>query len=58
MAHWTIYCAENYFSPMTEYFHRLLTGRKFAADDKTPIQVLKEADRHPQYKSYVLAVPL
>ncbi len=53
MAHWTIYCAENYFLPMTDYFHRLLTGRKFAAADETPIQVLKEADRRPQSKSYV-----
>lgn len=53
MAHWTIYCAENYFSPMTEYFHRLLSGRKIVAADETPIQVLKEADRRPQSKSYV-----
>ena len=53
MAHWTIYCAQNYFSPMIEYFHRLLTKRKFVAGDETPIQVLKEADRRPQSKSYV-----
>lgn len=53
MARWTIYCAGNYFSPMTDYFHRLLTGRKFVAADETPIQVLKEADRRPQSKSYV-----
>ena len=53
MAHWTIYCAQNYFSPMTGYFHRLLTKRKFVAGDETPIQVLKEADRRPQSKSYV-----
>ncbi len=52
MAHWMIYCSENYFSPMTRYFHRLLTGRKFVAGDETPIQVLKEADRRPQSKSY------
>ena len=53
MAHWTIYCAGNYFLPMVGYFHRLLTGRKFVAADETPIQVLKEADRRPQSKSYV-----
>ena len=53
MAHWTIYCAENYFSPMIDYFHRLLTKRKFVAGDETPIQVLKEPDRRPQSKSYV-----
>lgn len=53
MAHWTIYCAQNYFSPMIGYFHRLLTKRRFAAADETPIQVLKEQDRRPQSKSYV-----
>lgn len=53
MAHWTIYCAQNYFSPVIGYFHRLLTKRKFVAGDETPIQVLKEADRRPQSKSYV-----
>ena len=53
MAHWTIYCVENYFSPMIDCFRRLLTKRKFVAGDETPIQVLKEPDRHPQSKSYV-----
>ena len=53
MAHWTICCAGNYFLPMVGYFHRLLTVRKFVAADETPIQVLKEADRRPQSKSYV-----
>ena len=53
MAHWTIYCAKNYFSPMIGYFHRLLTKRKFVAGDETPIQVLKEPGKRPQSKSYV-----
>lgn len=53
MARWTIYCAENYFTPMVDYFHRLLTKRKYVAADETPIQVLKEKDRRPQSKSYV-----
>lgn len=53
MAHWTIYCAQNYFAPMIDYFQRLLIKRKFVACDETPIQVLKEADRRPQSKSYV-----
>ena len=53
MAHWTIYCAQNYFSPMIDYFHRQLVKRKYVAADETPIQVLKEADRRPQSKSYV-----
>ena len=53
MAHWTIYCAQNYFSPMIGYFHRQLVKRKYVAADETPIQVLKEAGRRPQSKSYV-----
>ncbi len=53
MVHWTIYCSENYFLPMIGYFHRLLTERKFVAADETPIQILKEAGRRPQSKSYV-----
>ena len=53
MARWTIYCAEHYFTPMIDHFHRLLTKRKYVAADETPIQVLKEADRRPQTKSYV-----
>ena len=53
MARWTIYCAEHYFTPMIDYFHQLLTKRKYVAADETPIQVLKEADRRPQSKSYV-----
>ena len=53
MAHWTIYCAQNYFAPMIDYFHRLVIKRTFVAGDETPIQVLKEADRRPQTKSYV-----
>ena len=53
MAHWTIYCAQNYFSPMIGYFHRQLVKRKYVAGDETPIQVLKEAGRRAQSKSYV-----
>lgn len=53
MAHWTIYCSEHYFSPMIDYFHRLLIKRKYVAGDETPIQVLKEEGRRPQSKSYV-----
>lgn len=53
MAHWTIFCAQSYFAPMLDYFHRLLVKRQFVAADETPIQVLKEKDRRPQSKSYV-----
>lgn len=53
MAHWTIYCAQNYFAPMIAYFQRLLVKRRYVAGDETPIQVLKEKERKPQSKSYV-----
>jgi transposase len=53
MAHWTIFCAQSYFAPVLDYFHRLLVKRQFVAADETPIQVLKEKDRRPQSKSYV-----
>ena len=53
MAHWTIFCAQNYFAPMIDYFQRVLTGRKYVAADETPIQVLKEEGRRAQSKSYV-----
>ena len=53
MAHWTIFCAKNYFAPMLDYFHRCLSKRKYLCADETPIQVLKEKDRRPQTKSYI-----
>jgi len=53
MAHWTIYCAQNYFAPMIAYFQRLLVKRRYVAGDETPIQVLREKERRPQSKSYV-----
>ncbi|MBD5532025.1 MAG: transposase [Lachnospiraceae bacterium] len=53
MAHWIIYCAENFSSPMIGYFQRLLMKRKYVAGDETPIQVRRETDRRPQSKSYV-----
>lgn len=53
MANWTIYCAENYFEPLYDYFHRLLLKRSFLCADETPIQVLKEDGRRAQTKSYI-----
>ena len=53
MAHWTIFCARNYFAPVLDYFHRCLSKRKYLCADETPIQVLKEKDRRPQTKSYI-----
>jgi transposase/uncharacterized coiled-coil protein SlyX len=56
MAHWIIYCSENYFQPMYDYLHRQLLKRKYLMADETPLQVLKEEDRRPQSKSYVWLV--
>lgn len=53
MAHWTIYCAQNYFKPVIDYLRKLLNQRMFVAGDETPIQVLKEEGRRAQTKSYV-----
>ena len=53
MAHWTIYCAQNYFKPVIDYLGKLLNQRMFVAGDETPIQVLKEEGRRAQTKSYV-----
>ena len=56
MAHWIIYCAQNYLEPVYGYLHRLLIKRRYLMADETPIQVLKEPDRRPQSKSYVWLV--
>lgn len=53
MAHWAIFCSENYFSPILNYLGRQLNKRQFVAGDETPIQVLKEEGRRAQTKSYV-----
>jgi transposase/uncharacterized coiled-coil protein SlyX len=53
MANWSVDCNDQYFRPMTEYFHRLLLVRKFLMMDETPIQVLKEPGKTPESKSYV-----
>ena len=53
MAHWTIYCSQNYFAPLYDYFHRQLLKRYFICADETPIQVLKEDGKRPETKSYI-----
>lgn len=37
IAHWTIYCSQNYFTPMLRNFRHLLMRRRFVAADMTPI---------------------
>lgn len=56
MANWAIYCTQNYFRPMYEYFRRELLKRQFFMADETPVQVLHEEDRRAQTKSYVWLV--
>lgn len=53
MANWAVYCNEQYFRPMTDFFHRQLLKRKFLMMDETPIQVLKEPGKRPESMSYV-----
>ena len=36
LANWIIYCSQNYFQPMYDYFHRELLKRSFAMADETP----------------------
>ena len=53
MANWSVQCNELYFKPMTDFFLREAIRRKFLMMDETPIQVLKEAGKTPESKSYV-----
>lgn len=52
-ASWIIYCAEHYFQPMYDYFHRELLKRSFAMADETRVQVLKEEGRRAQTQSFM-----
>lgn len=51
LANWTIYCSQNYFQPMYDYFHRELLKRSFAMADETRVQVLNEEGRRAQTPS-------
>jgi transposase/uncharacterized coiled-coil protein SlyX len=53
LAHWIIYCSQNYLQPMWEYFHRELLKRSFAMADETRVQVLNEPGRRPQTQSFM-----
>ncbi len=53
LANWIIYCAQNYFQPMYDYFHRELLKRSFAMADETRIQVLNEENRKAQTQSFM-----
>lgn len=53
LANWIIYCAEHYFQPMYDFFHRELLKRSFAMADETLIQVLHEEDLRAQTQSFM-----
>lgn len=53
MANWVIRNSEAFFHPMYKYFHRKLLERGFVMADETPLQVLHEAGRRAQTKSYM-----
>ena len=49
LANWSIYCSQNYFQPMYDYFHRELLKRSFAMADETRVQVLNEEGEEPRH---------
>lgn len=53
MANWIISNATDFFTPMFDFFHRMLLKRIFLMADETPVQVLKEPGRRPETKSYM-----
>ena len=53
MAKWILYCADEYFTPVYDYMHRLLLKRTFLMADETRTQVLKEPERNPETTSYI-----
>lgn len=53
LANWIIYCSQNYFRPMYDYFHRELLKRSFAMADETRVHVLNEEGRRAQTRSFM-----
>ena len=53
LANWIIYCAQHYFQPVYDYFHRELLKRSFLMGDETRVQVLNE----PEQAEYRLQKP-
>ena len=53
MANWIISNAMDFFTPMFDFFHRMLLKRAFLMADETPVQVLKEPGRRAETKSYM-----
>ena len=53
LANWIICCAQNYFQPVYDYFHRVLLSRSFCMADETRVQVLNEPGREPESQSFM-----
>ena len=53
MANWIIRCTEDYLLPVVECLRKQLLAREVIHCDETPVQVLKEAGKKPQTKSYM-----
>ena len=53
IANWITLNAEEFFTPLCDYFKRKLVAGRYAMADETPVQVLKEPDRRPETKSFM-----
>ena len=53
IANWITLNAEEFFTPLCDYFKRKLVAGRYAMADETPVQVLKEPGRRPETKSYM-----
>ena len=53
LASWITQNAEEFFTPVCDYFRRKLVAGKYAMADETPVQVLKEPGRRPETKSFM-----
>jgi len=53
LVNWIIYCSQNYFQPMYDYFHRELLKRRFAMAYETRVQVLNEEGHKAQPQSFM-----
>ncbi|HWQ88687.1 MAG TPA: IS66 family transposase [Desulfitobacteriaceae bacterium] len=53
MGNWVIKCSQDWFSPIIEKFKQELLKRQVLHCDETTVQVLKEAGKVPQTKSYM-----
>lgn len=53
MSNWLLYCAEKWLTPVYEALHRQLVACDLLHADETELQVLHEAGKAPQAKSYM-----